>query len=320
MNSGGALRRRVYHDDVGGRKNEREDAFEVGGSSEPLLGHRSSDEEDDDRAWREKKGREEQVWTQNVSKLLSQWTQWFSTVFVLAGALRVSSNVFAAVGRRLNAGNVKSEQNSLNAVQIGRLQKLQQRLGIAFDGSLPEHQEALKGLWQAAFPEKVMPGLVSPQWKEMGWQGNDPSTDFRGGGFVSLENLLFFARRFPAVFQRLLHKAEGKRAAWEYPFAVGGLNVTFMLIQLLDLRAAKPRSPSMASFLNILATDENAFDMLYCVAFHILDAQWLARRASYMEFNVVLQATRTQLEKELALEDVDRVEDLPSYTALVSSA
>jgi hypothetical protein len=35
----------------------------------------------------------------------------------------------------------------------------------------------------------------------------------------------------------LLHKQEGKRAAWEYPFAVAGLNITFMLIQMLDLRA-----------------------------------------------------------------------------------
>jgi hypothetical protein len=29
-----------------------------------------------------------------------------------------------------------------------------------------------------------------------------------------------------------------------------------------------------------------AFDMLYCVAFEMLDAHWLAMRASYMEFNV----------------------------------
>lgn len=314
MTSAGALRRRVHHEDVGGRK--REELFAVDGSSEPLLGNRSSDEDDD----REKRRREEQVWTQNVSKLLSQWTQWFSTVIVIAGAFRVSSNLFTAVrGRRLSNGSAKSEQYILSAVQLGRLQSLQQRLAIPFDGSLPQHQEALKALWQSSFPEKDIPGLVSPQWKDMGWQGNDPSTDFRGGGFISLENLLFFARRFPAVFQRLLHKEEGKRAAWEYPFAVGGLNVTFMLIQLLDLRASKPRSPSVASFFNILATDENAFDMLYCVAFQMLDAQWLARKASYMEFNVVLQATRIQLERELALEDVDRVEDLPSYIAVVSA-
>ena len=106
----------------------------------------------------------------------------------------------------------------------------------------------------------------------------------RGCGFISLENLLFFARTYPvrhltffllkriifviilspcvfdvfviseliwkeelliftnyvkfkikASFRRLLFKQDGKRATWEYPFAVAGINVSFMLIQMLDL-------------------------------------------------------------------------------------
>jgi ELMO domain-containing protein len=40
-------------------------------------------------------------------------------------------------------------------------------------------QEALKALWKVAFPEEELRGLISEQWKEMGWQGKDPSTDFR---------------------------------------------------------------------------------------------------------------------------------------------
>jgi hypothetical protein len=40
--------------------------------------------------------------------------------------------------------------------------------------------------------------------------------------------------------------------------------------------------------LYVLLEDEMAFDMLYCVAFEMLDAHWLAMRASYMEFNVTL--------------------------------
>ena len=34
------------------------------------------------------------------------------------------------------------------------------------------------------------------------------------------------------------------------------------------------------------AEDEEAFDVLYCIAFEMMDAQWLAMHASYMEFNV----------------------------------
>ena len=38
-------------------------------------------------------------------------------------------------------------------------------------------------------------------------------------------------------FQELLRKQNGARAIWEYPFAVAGVNITFMLIQMLDLQA-----------------------------------------------------------------------------------
>ncbi|KAK6162669.1 hypothetical protein DH2020_002510 [Rehmannia glutinosa] len=138
-------------------------------------------------------------------------------------------------------------------------------------------QDALRALWRAAFPGEELRGLISEQWKEMGWQGKDPSTDFRSPS-----------------------KKEGDRALWEYPFAVAGVNITFMLIQMLDLEAE----------------NESAFDLLYCITFKLMDHQWLAMHASYMDFNTVMKATRRQLERELLQEDVARLEDLPSYSLL----
>ncbi|XP_057805484.1 uncharacterized protein LOC131020587 isoform X1 [Salvia miltiorrhiza] len=204
----------------------------------------------------------------------------------------------------------------LTPMQEECLDRLQSRLDVVYDGSIPEHQEALWALWRASFPEKELQSLISDQWKEMGWQGKDPSTDFRGGGFVSLENLLYFARNFPKSFQDLLRKQEGDRALWEYPFAVAGVNITFMLIQMLDLEAYKPRTLVGATFLKFLAENESAFDLLYCITFKLMDHQWLTMRASYMDFNAVMKATRRQLESELLQEDLRRLEDLPSYKLL----
>ncbi|RRT38832.1 hypothetical protein B296_00046743, partial [Ensete ventricosum] len=171
-------------------------------------------------------------------------------------------------------------------------------------------------------------------------------------------------------FQDLLQKREGVRAVWEYPFAVAGVNITFMLIQMLDLQAgfqievlrhhclltilvtaAKPTSMMAAVFLKLLSVcsvecfsywnfaslaltrvfpcnlppeNERAFDVLYCMSFKMMDQQWLAMRASYMDFNVrcsiypflVMKSTRRQLEQELLLEDIQRIEDMPSYSLL----
>ncbi|PWZ20592.1 ELMO domain-containing protein A [Zea mays] len=177
-------------------------------------------------------------------------------------------------------------------------------------------EEALQSLWCASFPGTELRGLISEQWKEMGWQGKDPSTDFRGGGFISLENLLYFARNYPKSFQELLRKQNGDRAIWEYPFAVAGVNITFMLIQMLDLQSVKPRSLFGAVFLKLLSENDQAFDILYCITFKLMDQQWLDMHATYMDFNTVMKSTRRQLERELLIEDIQRIEDMPSYRLL----
>lgn len=109
-----------------------------------------------------------------------------------------------------------------------------------------------------------------------------------------------------------------------------------------------PISRTGARFLELLGADELAFDNLYCIAFQLLDSKWISMRASYMEFNVilrnwccfdpddenfspfslfsfilwfaplqeVLKSTRSQLEHELGLKNISRVEDLPSFCLL----
>jgi len=52
--------------------------------------------------------------------------------------------------------------------------------------------------------------------------------------------------------------------------------------------AGHPSSLSGFCFLKLLEEDEMAFDNLFCVAFQMMDAQWLAKRATYMEFNVCI--------------------------------
>lgn len=44
-------------------------------------------------------------------------------------------------------------------------------------------QDALKQLWRLAYPNRELPSLKSELWKDMGWQGPDPSTDFRYARF-----------------------------------------------------------------------------------------------------------------------------------------
>lgn len=190
--------------------------------------------------------------------------------------------------------NDKFVDYPLTPLEEERLQRLQERLDVPYDETSLDHQESLRALWNCAFPNVTLKGLISEQWKDMGWQGANPSTDFR-----------------------LLLKKDGDRATWEYPFAAAGINISFMLIQMLDLCSeGKPRCLPGMNFVKLLGEDEDAFDDLYCIAFEMVDAQWLAMHASYMNFNEVLQATRKQLERELSLEDINKIQDLPAYNLL----
>ncbi|KAL5056971.1 hypothetical protein RYX36_028575 [Vicia faba] len=84
----------------------------------------------------------------------------------------------------------------LTLAQEECLQRLQRRIHVPYDSSIIEHQEALRALWNAAFPEEELRGLISEQ----------------GGGFISLENFLFFARNFPDIDKKdvSLSKFKGK--------------------------------------------------------------------------------------------------------------
>uniref|UniRef100_A0A1D1YY16 ELMO domain-containing protein A n=1 Tax=Anthurium amnicola TaxID=1678845 RepID=A0A1D1YY16_9ARAE len=309
------VRRRLRHGDVDGRTNEHVETPILDSLNEPLLGGYGRDENQFERnqqdRWDDKK-KEQLHWTFLFSQLIAQWAQWFANVL-----LGSTSLIGRFITLPLNLQNGQDKPIYLSPLQVERLRNLRHRLEVPFDGSHIEHQDALKELWKLAYPDRELPPLKSELWKEMGWQGSDPSTDFRGGGFISLENLIYFARNYPDSFQKLLHKQEGKRADWEYPFAVAGINISFMLAQMLDLQSGVPTSKAGIRFLELLGGDEMAFDNLYCIAFQLLDAQWLAKRASYMEFNDVLKSTRVQLERELALEDVSCIADLPAYNMLI---
>ncbi|CAL5431527.1 unnamed protein product [Camellia sinensis] len=335
-----ALRRRLHHGDVDGKRHEHLETSGLDGLDEPLLGNHDYDETCSEGStladiWDDERKREHHHWTLLFSQLIAQWAQW------LVGSGTLIGRLLPFPSATQNGPTKKLLVPSLSPLQEVRLKSLQQRLQVPFDGSLLEHQDALKQLWRLAYPDRELPSLKSELWKEMGWQGSDPSTDFRGGGYISLENLIYFAKTYPEAFQSLLHKRDGRRAEWEYPFAVAGINMSFTLVQMLDIqsdmcnmrsivrmefevltsqfvktRPGKPTTMAGIRFLDLLIEDEMAFDNLYCIAFQMMDAQWLAMRASYMEFNDVLKSTRTQLERELELEDVSHVKDLPAYNLL----
>uniref|UniRef100_A0A3B1IR46 ELMO/CED-12 domain containing 1 n=1 Tax=Astyanax mexicanus TaxID=7994 RepID=A0A3B1IR46_ASTMX len=74
-----------------------------------------------------------------------------------------------------------------------------------YDCENPKHEEMLMQLWKALRPESALTGRISKQWCEIGFQGSDPKTDFRGMGLLGLHNLLYFAEHDKATALQVLH-------------------------------------------------------------------------------------------------------------------
>jgi hypothetical protein len=82
-------------------------------------------------------------------------------------------------------------------------------------------------LMQSASP----PRRIGSHWEDVGFQGNDPSTDMRGAGVWALIQLLHFAQSKPELLRSILHLSKDKTQ--NFPLAVVSFNITGMVVQAL---------------------------------------------------------------------------------------
>lgn len=73
-------------------------------------------------------------------------------------------------------------------------------------------------------------GIVSNRWSHIGFQGEDPGTDFRGMGVLGLAQLEYLSRKPKRLAADLLKRSLHDK--YGYPFAIVGINITYNLLNL----------------------------------------------------------------------------------------
>lgn len=124
---------------------------------------------------------------------------------------------------------------------------------MMYDSSISSHCEKLMSLWNNLvkldktrtakgkminhiFPTEINSevkeedSIVSGRWSHIGFQGEDPGTDFRGMGLLGLEQLEYLSRRSKYLALDLL--SSSLNLDCEYPFAIVGINITYNLVNL----------------------------------------------------------------------------------------
>ena len=108
---------------------------------------------------------------------------------------------------------------------------------IRYDQRNADHEARLERLWNGARPGmRREGGRITLEWQEIGFQGDDPATDFRGMGVLGLANLEYLSTMRKPVASKVL----ARQATHGLFFAITGINVTAYVLQLLESRRLDP--------------------------------------------------------------------------------
>ncbi|XP_051534063.1 ELMO domain-containing protein 1-like isoform X2 [Myxocyprinus asiaticus] len=185
-----------------------------------------------------------------------------------------------------------------------------------YDSENPAHEEMLMKLWKELRPDSPLSGRISKQWCEIGFQGNDPKTDFRGMGLLGLHNLLYFAEHDKATALQVLHdslqpkhsmmsKAEWDKKTFDkaigYSFSIVGINITDLAYSLLVSGALKTHlynvAPEMPSLVH--------FQQTFCYLMQEFHRFWIEEDpCDIMEFNCVRTKFYKRILKQLKNPDM----------------
>lgn len=173
------------------------------------------------------------------------------------------------------------------------------------------NQPLLERLWYAfgrlCFDDKSF-SVRHSRWKEMGFQSEDPTTDFRGTGLFGLSLLVYMLEKHPRQWSRTM-------AADDFLTAAAGLNVAMRLMSLLQIsRGVTIHTVQLSKGYvvgyaktrlcqYIFNPDVNvAFERLgevFCAIMRLLHLRWEQSSKNLMELNQMLNEVYADSERLL---------------------
>lgn len=176
------------------------------------------------------------------------------------------------------------------------------------------HRDHLEHLFELLKEEKVVVGLdkeddkvekskEKPDWVSIGFQGSDPITDFRGGGLLSLSQLIYFCENFTEKARNLNVRASHPTKG--YGLAITGINLTVMLSKALNAGAMKKY------FYNTTICEEQ-LNIAFSECLLYFDFLWKREDPEdIMQFSFIFEIFRADFEKSIRNGDIPSV---PSST------
>ena len=150
-------------------------------------------------------------------------------------------------------------------------------------------------------PQDPLESRYTRQWGDIGFQGKDPATDFRGMGLLGLEQLHYLAERHTATARQILVASQHPRIG--FPLAIVAISITADCVSLVrDRLALAPLSMRWDALL--VTTDAHSdledFHELFCALLQRFVAHWrTANPPDVMSFGPVSAQFRKETREQL---------------------
>ena len=178
--------------------------------------------------------------TSNYQNKHNQNNQILNSVTEGAASLwKIASNTAKATVQHLSNvtplfGNINIP---LSDMSESNLAQLSDELETIFNDTDPNHEQLLLDLWKVQFPIQTYK-RKSLQWKDAGWQTEDPVSDLKSSGVLAIHALTYFGNKFSEMSLDRLN-ANKANIKTNYPYSIVGINLTLLLADLLSLKDNK---------------------------------------------------------------------------------
>jgi len=140
-----------------------------------------------------------------------------------------------------------------------------------YNSSNAKHEIMLQELWDYLQPNRKLSSRISKDWGDIGFQGEDPMTDFRGMGLLGLINLIYFSKRHNLLAMKALQHSQHPK--YGYSYAIVGINITGMTYNLMSNGLLRTHFFNASPGLQRLELAD--FNEVYCYLFSQFDEFWM---------------------------------------------
>eukprot|EP00053_Salpingoeca_punica_P012495 m.111889 g.111889 ORF g.111889 m.111889 type:complete len:378 (+) comp15961_c0_seq3:1-1134(+) len=169
-----------------------------------------------------------------------------------------------------------SESKEPQPHTLSALAALDAARGVPFVAGHDSHEHMLVELWGLLRPETPFERM-SKNWGDIGFQGKDPATDFRGQGILALRNLVYFCRTYTREALDIMDRCRDA-----FPFAVCAVNISSCTLELVK---KYPAEIGNSLFEGVLSSEEvlEIFDQLFSIVFRQFEAFHLSAITAYLQ-------------------------------------